>query len=332
MMLRRWLPATLAVLLLVGSAWQPVGAATAPAPDLLTPAFFSDVPTTHWAFWPIKKMADAGVVSLVPGGAFRPDEPITRAELVKMILAARRIDPAGQCAAMFVDVPCSEWYAPYVETAYRLALVDGVGDGLFAPHRPVTREEMLTILVRALGKRWQAAQQSWSDISAVLSRFSDRGQIDSYARPALALALSEGLTSGYPDGTLRPKALATRAEAVALVSRVLLPTDGLQVAYLDGRNVYYTQAMNLTATKYTTGEPGVGTVTYTGVTVRPGAVAVDPNVIPLGSLLYVEGYGYAAAVDIGGAVRGHTIDLFSWEDIPTVNAFGRQPRTVWLLP
>ena len=76
----------------------------------------------------------------------------------------------------------------------------------------------------------------------------------------------------------------------------------------------------------------MGTVTRTGVTVRHGAVAVDPEVIPLGTLLYVEGYGYAVAVDTGGAVKGNMIDLFDW--IPTREAwtFGIQTREVWVLP
>ena len=39
-------------------------------------------------------------------------------------------------------------------------------------------------------------------------------------------------------------------------------------------------------------------------------IAVDPSVIPLGSKVYVEGYGYATAADIGGAIKGHKIDVF----------------------
>jgi len=53
-----------------------------------------------------------------------------------------------------------------------------------------------------------------------------------------------------------------------------------------------------------------GFTTFTGVKVRYGIVAVDPKVIPLGTWLYVSGYGYALAADIGGAVKGNKIDCF----------------------
>jgi 3D (Asp-Asp-Asp) domain-containing protein len=53
-------------------------------------------------------------------------------------------------------------------------------------------------------------------------------------------------------------------------------------------------------------------VTYSGLRVRYGIVATDPKVIPLGTWLYVSGYGYALAADIGGAIKGNRIDCFFW--------------------
>ncbi|AOQ24566.1 hypothetical protein MTAT_19090 [Moorella thermoacetica] len=50
--------------------------------------------------------------------------------------------------------------------------------------------------------------------------------------------------------------------------------------------------------------------TATGIKVRRGVVAVDPKVIPLGTKLYIEGYGEAIAADTGGAIKGNKIDLF----------------------
>lgn len=341
-MVRRWMTAVVAALLL-SSSLPSAAAATAPSQqppaaqvEVKTPVnnqpLFLDLPNDHWAHDAVAELIKAGIVAFTPGGNFRPDDPITRAELFKMVLTARRIDTAGKCEAMFHDVPCTEWYAPYAEIAYRMAIAEGVGDRKFAPNAPVTREQLFTIVIRGLGKRWAASQQGWQEISAVLAPFTDRGEIDYYARPPLALALKEKLTAGYPDKTLRPKQVATRAEAASLVSRIALETEGLQTATLDGHEVVFTKSMDLVASKYTVGEPGVGNVTYTGVTVRTGAVAVDPRVIPLGTLLYVEGYGYAVAVDIGGAIKGNRIDLFSWESHDEAYVFGLQPRKVWILP
>ncbi len=75
---------------------------------------------------------------------------------------------------------------------------------------------------------------------------------------------------------------------------------------------------------------GVGEVTATGMRAGPGVVAVDPAVIPLGSHVYVEGYGHAVAGDIGGAIKGRRIDL----GFATKNAaleYGVQRVRVYLL-
>jgi 3D (Asp-Asp-Asp) domain-containing protein len=58
-----------------------------------------------------------------------------------------------------------------------------------------------------------------------------------------------------------------------------------------------------------------------------GHVAVDPKVIPLGSLVFVEGYGFAIASDIGGAIKGNKIDL-CFDDRRTALAWGRRPVRV----
>ncbi len=345
-MFRRWMTAALLALTLSAGSLQPAAAATeptqpppatqaekpaapAPAPEF---GFFADLPATHWAQPQVEKLVKAGVVSWTPEALFRPEEPVLRGELFKMVLIARRIDTGGKCRARFQDVPCEAWYAPYVEHAFQMAIAEGVGGDLAAPEQPVTREQLFTIIIRALGKRWAAHQQSWSEINEALAPYTDRNQIDYYAKPPLALALKEGILAGYTDATLRPKQVATRAEAAALISRVILDAEELQSVQVDGQTIWFRSSMDLVASKYTTGEPGVGNITYTGVTVRHGAVAVDPNVIPLGTLLYVEGYGYAVAVDIGGAIKGNRIDLFSWEPHEVALTFGLQPRKVWLLP
>lgn len=354
-MFRRWMTAAIALLLLVSSSAMPAAAATEPTqqpptaggasqatvnPYLIPPQLpiptqvplFTDLPQDHWVQPAVVALMKENVVAFKPGAQFRPDDPITRAELVKMVLTARKIDTAGKCSAMFFDVDCSAWYAPYAETAYRMAIAEGIGDRLFQPEAQVTREQLVTIIVRGLGKRWAATKLPWQDVSATLAPFADRGEVSGFARPYLAYAISAHLMSGRPDGTLRPQAIATRAEAAALVSRILLPADGLQTITLDGHTVRYTQSFDLIASKYTPNEHDVGNITYTGVTVRTGTVAVDPNVIPLGSLLYVENYGFAIAADIGGAIKGNRIDLFSWESGSQALHFGLQPVKVWLLP
>ena len=83
------------------------------------------------------------------------------------------------------------------------------------------------------------------------------------------------------------------------------------------------------------GDRGYG-ITASGTTARPGTVAVDPRVIPLGTRLYVESldgtsdYGFAIAEDTGGAIKGHKIDLF-FHSSTDVRNFGRRDVKVYIL-
>ena len=76
--------------------------------------------------------------------------------------------------------------------------------------------------------------------------------------------------------------------------------------------------------------PGATGRTRTGMIATYGHVAVDPRVIPLGSLVYVEGYGFAIASDTGGAIKGNRIDL-CYDSRSTALAFGRKKVRVHIL-
>ncbi|EUJ32488.1 LysM peptidoglycan-binding and 3D domain-containing protein [Listeria cornellensis] len=71
------------------------------------------------------------------------------------------------------------------------------------------------------------------------------------------------------------------------------------------------KTVTVTATAYSKAEPGMGHVTASGIDLNdnPRVIAVDPSVIPLGSKVYVEGYGEAIAADTGGAIKGNKIDV-----------------------
>lgn len=80
----------------------------------------------------------------------------------------------------------------------------------------------------------------------------------------------------------------------------------IQVASRGGRNFEYTKALEVKATAYT----HTGSRTSSGTNPKVGTIAVDPSVIPMGTKLYVEGYGYGRAEDVGGAIKGNRIDIF----------------------
>jgi 3D (Asp-Asp-Asp) domain-containing protein len=69
--------------------------------------------------------------------------------------------------------------------------------------------------------------------------------------------------------------------------------------------------------------------TTTGVPTSHGVIAVDPTVIPLGTRMYVPGYGEGTAADTGSAVKGRTIDLW-FESCADAMAWGRRTVTITL--
>lgn len=94
-----------------------------------------------------------------------------------------------------------------------------------------------------------------------------------------------------------------------------------------GYDIRYVREYDMVSTAYTY----TGNNTYTGVPPRKGIVAVDPRVIPLGSRLYVDGYGFAQALDIGSKIKGNRIDVF-WETRSQALNWGRRSLKVYLLP
>jgi len=109
-------------------------------------------------------------------------------------------------------------------------------------------------------------------------------------------------------------------------------------ADVNAPDFHYVRRLRMEATAYTSGfgctgkhpwDPWYG-ITASGRRVEHGIVAVDRNLIPLGTRLYVEGHGFALAADVGSAIRGHSIDLFMY-DLQDALRFGRRHLYVWIL-
>ncbi len=88
--------------------------------------------------------------------------------------------------------------------------------------------------------------------------------------------------------------------------------------------------LSMLATAYSSQQSGLNNTTATGHTAQKGIIAVDPSIIPLGTKVYVEGYGYATASDTGKNIKGNKIDL-CYDTISEANRFGRQTVKVYIL-
>jgi len=90
------------------------------------------------------------------------------------------------------------------------------------------------------------------------------------------------------------------------------------------------RSLTMNASAYSAYDDGNGHYTYGGNLVRKGLVAVDPTVIPLGTRLFIPGYGHAVADDVGGAIKGNRIDI-AFASHNEAMDFGRQQVTVYIL-
>ena len=115
---------------------------------------YSDVAFNKWYNNAISTLTNMGIICGYPDGTFRPDAPITRAELTK-IAASFFSDPrvAATYDGRFSDVQGAEWYISYLMTAIEEGLIEGYPDGSFRPNRPITRAETCTIVNRTLGRK-----------------------------------------------------------------------------------------------------------------------------------------------------------------------------------
>ena len=101
-------------------------------------------------------------------------------------------------------------------------------------------------------------------------------------------------------------------------------------AYDEGENAAAWRSLYVEATAYSPYEDGNGSRTTMGTLVRRGIIAADPQVIPLGTKVYIPGYGMATVEDTGGSIRGNRIDV-AFDTYGECIKFGRQSITIYIV-
>jgi len=167
----------------------------------------------HWAKEDIDIMSACGIANGKKNMLFMPDEIITRAEFSAFLTRAFSLAPLYYTGT-FSDVKRYDWYSGVVETISKYGIAGGVGDNLFAPNDPITREQMTVMTMRAMalsGIKTESTEK-W---------FSDGESISAWAKPSVNMAVNAGIVTGFDDGSFSPKSDATRAQAIAMIKRMI---------------------------------------------------------------------------------------------------------------
>lgn len=167
---------------------------------------FNDIDNYDWAKESIEGLYYAGIVNGMEEHVFNPAGEVTREQFAKMVVQLFNI-PLGDTASTFEDVDPNQWYAPYITAAVNAGFIQGQSDTYFGIGESIMRQDMATILYRALGDRGEKAELS----------FTDSDNIASYATEAVKTLVGLGVINGYSDNTFLPRGTATRAEAAKMI-------------------------------------------------------------------------------------------------------------------
>ncbi len=178
---------------------------------------FDDI-VGHWARADIELMAARHVVRGYPDGQFAPEGLVTRAEFAVMLARALEL-PLEQGALGFTDVEQTAWYYQPLQAAVSAGLITGYDDGTFGPGDLITREQLATMIGRALLLSGQSEALDEEAVEEWLAEYADGQAVKSWARGAMALAIAEGIVTGKSAQQLVPGAHATRAEAATMLAR-----------------------------------------------------------------------------------------------------------------
>ncbi|EGG33696.1 tail fiber protein [Paenibacillus sp. HGF5] len=172
----------------------------------------------HWAEAAVNEMASRLIVGGSAAG-FHPNEPVTRAEFVTMLVRSLGLTEQGNTSS-FQDVTSRDWYVGAVSAASGNGLIHGYADGTFLPNGLISRQEAMVIFARALKFAEVSPMVEAMDSEAVLAAFQDRAELANWAKGAAAEVVHSGLMSGY-DAKLRPRSDMTRAETATILLRML---------------------------------------------------------------------------------------------------------------
>lgn len=165
----------------------------------------------HWARPVIEEWLALALAKGNPDGSFRPDAPISRAEFVTLVNRVFRFSDSPPSA--FPDVSPTAWYAGDLTRAVNAGILKGDERGRLHPGAAISRQEAAVILSRAF-----RLPEGHCDAT---QRFTDAGDIASWAINAVGILAAKGHVAGRPGNRFAPRESISRAETVKMIDNVM---------------------------------------------------------------------------------------------------------------
>lgn len=192
-------------------------------PTKIVPVEFLDT-ASHWAKNYIGVLASMGKVQGVGDNMFMPDSPLTRAQFVAFLAKATdNINIESAQTAGFKDVNQKDWSYNYVNWGYQEGIVNGMGEGLFKPDDPITREQMAVMLCNyAVYQNFALPQKEGLKVS-----FKDKNRISYWAMDYVYTVAGSEIMTGMGDNTFMPQGIATRGQAAKIIHEYIDLREGI---------------------------------------------------------------------------------------------------------
>lgn len=181
---------------------------------------FKDVNDKHWAKATIEEGVRTRIVKGYPDGTFRPSNTITRAEVASMLSSVTTLSPSSSTDA-FTDLD-NHWSKDAVRKLVALGFIStkDYTKG-FDPNKAITRYELMKWMATGLSVSEPSFKQALTDVKDTLlpTPESFKGGITKDQVPYIALVRGTSIVNGFPDGSFKPEATATRAEVLTMMLR-----------------------------------------------------------------------------------------------------------------
>ncbi len=183
------------------------------------PISFADM-AGHWAMADAEDMASRMVIDGVNATDFNPSGTISRGEFAEVLVKALGLKP-GMGANPFTDVAADNPQLPYILTASYYGLISGYGSGTFGPTDNITRAQAAVMLENAMKLTGLFRNVGPYETQSLLAPYTDGQLAPDWADNAMANCVRVGIIAGTGTETLSPGADLSRAEAAAMVRRLL---------------------------------------------------------------------------------------------------------------